>query len=167
MENQSHKELFSWFHWDALAIIITLVYNAIIITCGIYAFRDSVLIAAILMICVFVLPILFMPLSLRVSENDVKIFRLIGRVRISLCDVKSVTIIEDDERFFNKLIRTCGSGGAYGYWGFFKHEKHGKVRMFVTDREQCFLIKCNDGKVFVVSSPKRQEIVGYLNSNLN
>lgn len=145
---------------------MTVFYSAIIVACAIRPFRDHVLWVEILMVCLFLLPMLFCPIRLKVSDDEIKIFRPVGSVKVQLADVKSVSSIEDSEQFFDKLIRTFGSGGAYGYLGWYKHEKHGKVRMFVTDRKQCFLFKMKDGKMFVVSSPKRQEIVKLISENI-
>ena len=34
---------------------------------------------------------------------------------------------------------------------------------FVTHREQCFLVKTKNDRIFVISSPKREEIVSFIN----
>lgn len=166
MKNQSKNTWHSPFRWDKTVIIMTFFYNVIIVACAIRPFRDHVLAIEILMICLFLLPMLFWPIRLKASDDDIRIFRPVGTVKVPLANIKSVSLIEDGDQFFDKLIRTFGSGGVYGYWGWFKHEKHGKVRMFVTDRKQCFLLKLKNGKMFVVSSPKRQEIVKFISENI-
>ena len=85
-------------------------------------------------------------------------------MKIPLEDIKSCTIIEYSRSIFDKTIRTFGSGGLYGFIGHFKHDKYGKMRMFVTHTKQCFLIRMKDGRHFIISSPKREEIVEFINA---
>mgnify|MGYP004442821831 CR=1 FL=1 len=159
---EQKNALHSPFHLDKMAIIITIFYYVIIIACGIRPFIEHVVIIEILMIVLFLLPIFIWPIRLTVSDKEIKVFRLIGWFKVSVADVNSVVVIEDGKQFFNKLIRTFGSGGVYGYLGWFKHEKYGKIRMFATDMEQCFLLKLKNDKVIVISSPKRQEITNLI-----
>ena len=84
------------------------------------------------------------------------------KVEIPLEDVKSCSITDDSRSIFDKTIRTWGSGGMYGCLGHFRHSTYGKMRMFVTHMQQCFLIRMKDGRNFVVSSPKREEIVKFV-----
>lgn len=166
MRNHSKNAWYSTFCWGKTVIIMTVFYNAIIVACAIRPFWDHMLWVEILMVFLFLLPMLFWPIRLKVSDDEIKIFRPVGPVKVPFADVKSVSFIEDGEQFFDKLIRTFGSGGVYGYWGWYKHEKHGKVRMFVTDMKHCFLVKLKNGKMFVVSSTKRQEIVKFIGENI-
>ena len=87
-------------------------------------------------------------------------------MKIPLEDIKSCTIIEYSRSIFDKTIRTFGSGGLYGFIGHFKHDKYGKMRMFVTHTKQCFLIRMKDGQHFVISSPKREEIVEFISQRI-
>lgn len=156
----------SFFKWDALAIVITIVFDAIMISAVISIFMDSIISLGIIFLLITVACALFFPIRLIVTEDAVKIRRPIGTVKIDMKDILSCSIIEDERRFFDHTIRTFGSGGAYGYWGCFRHEKYGKMRFFVTHRQQCFLIILKDGKHYVISSEKRDEIVSFIQSNM-
>ncbi|MBQ2906882.1 MAG: hypothetical protein IJE47_03830 [Bacteroidales bacterium] len=96
-----------------------------------------------------------------------RIIRLCGFVKIDVSDIKSCVIIKDSEEFFNNGVRRFGSGGMYGVLGHFKHDRLGKMRCFVTHREQCFLVKTKNDRIFVISSPKREEIVSFINQVVN
>ena len=160
------KRITSAFPMSALIIIITTLYNLLILAMVYNAFRSSIIVLEILSLVLLISPALFIPLRLVVNEKTLRIWRLIGKVEIRLEDIKSCSFIEDSRSFFDKTIRTFGSGGLYGFLGHFKHDRYGKMRMFVTHPKQCFLIRTKDGRNFVVSSPKRKEIVEFINGKV-
>ena len=157
----------SFFPWDFLISIITIVFNALFIFCVYDAFRTGVLAFEIISLCIIIIPILFLPIRLIVTDQKVRIIRLCGFVKIDVSDIKSCVIIKDSEEFFNNGVRRFGSGGMYGVLGHFKHDRLGKRRCFVTHREQCFLVKTKNDRIFVISSPKREEIVSFINQVVN
>ena len=157
----------SFFPWDFLISIITIVFNALFIFCVYDAFRTGVLAFEIISLCIIIIPILFLPIRLIVTDQKVRIIRLCGFVKIDVSDIKSCVIIKDSEEFFNSGVRRFGSGGMYGVLGHFKHDRLGKMRCFVTHREQCFLVKTKNDRIFVISSPKREEIVSFINQVVN
>lgn len=156
----------SAFPMSPLIVIITTLFNLLILSMVYNTFRSSIIILEIISLVFLITPSFFIPLRLVVTEKSLRIWRLIGKVEISLEDINSCTIIGDSSSIFDKTIRTFGSGGLYGFIGHFKHDKYGKMRMFVTHTKQCFLIRMKDGRHFVVSSPKREEIVEFINGRL-
>ena len=157
----------SFFPLDFLISIITIVFNALFIFCVWDAFRTGVLAFEIISLCIIIIPILFLPIRLIVTDQELRIIRLCGFVKIDVSDIKSCVIIKDSEEFFNNGVRRFGSGGMYGVLGHFKHDRLGKMRCFVTHREQCFLVKTKNDRIFVISSPKREEIVSFINQVVN
>lgn len=156
----------SLFPMSTLIIIITTLYNLLILSMVYNAFRNSIIVLEIISLFFLISPSFFIPLRLVVDEDSLKIWRPVGKVKIPLEDIKSCNVIEDSHSLFDKTIRTCGSGGLYGFIGHFKHDKYGKLRMFVTHTKQCFLIKTKNGKYFVISSPKRAEIVEFISQHI-
>ena len=157
----------SFFPWDFLISIITIVFNALFIFCVYDAFRTGVLAFEIISLCTIIIPILFLPIRLIVTDQELRIIRLCGWVKIDVSDIKSCVIIKDSEDFFNNGVRRFGSGGMYGVLGHFKHDRLGKMRCFVTHREQCFLVRTKSNRCFVISSPKREEIIAFINQVVN
>ena len=157
----------SFFPLDFLISIITIVFNALFIFCVYDAFRTGVLAFEIISLCIIIIPILFLPIRLIVTDQELRIIRLCGFVKIDVSDIKSCVIIKDSEDFFNNGVRRFGSGGMYGVLGHFKHDRLGKMRCFVTHREQCFLVRTKSNRCFVISSPKREEIVSFINQVVN
>lgn len=167
MSAQSSTCIKSFFKWDTLAIVITIIFDAVLIWIVADAYMNSLLLFEIIFLLVFVACALFVPLRLIVMKDTIKIIRPIGTVKIEMKDIVCCHTIEDEKQFFDQIIRTCGSGGVYGYWGYFRHKKYGKIRFFATHRKQCFLIKLKDGKYYAISSEKRDEIVGFISENTN
>ncbi len=156
----------SAFPMSPLIVIITTLYNLLILSMVYNAFRSSIIILEIISLVFLITPSFFIPLRLVVTEKNLRIWRLIGKIEISLEDINSCTISGDSRSVFDKTIRTFGSGGLYGFIGHFKHDKYGKMRMFVTHTKQSFLIKTKNGKYFVISSPKRAEIVEFISQHI-
>ena len=154
----------SFFQWDLLISIITIVFNVLFVLCVWDAFQTDVLAFEIISLCFIIVPVLFLPIRLIVTDQELRIIRLCGRVKINASDIKSCMIIKDSDEFFNNGIRRFGSGGMYGVLGHFKHNRLGKMRCFVTHREQCFLVKTKSNRIFVISSPKREIIVTSINN---
>ena len=165
MKDNSTK-ITSAFPMSPLIVIITTLYNLLILSMVYNAFRSSIIVLEIISLVFLISPSFFIPLRLVVTEKSLRIWRPIGKVEISLEDIKSCTIIGDSRSIFDKTIRTFGSGGLYGFIGHFKHDKYGKMRMFVTHTKQCFLIRMKDGQHFVISSPKREEIVEFISQRI-
>ena len=152
---------------NALIIIVTTLANLLFVHIVYITFRDDIMVLKIFALAMLIGPALFIPLRLIVNEKSLRIWRPIGKVEIPIEDIKSCSVIVDSRSIFDKTIRTFGSGGLYGCLGHFRHETLGKIRMFVTHTDQCFLIKTKDGKSFVVSSPKREEIVEFISKAIH
>ena len=148
-------------------VIITILINLPLLYLVIREFLDSNLALEILSLAILISPALILPLRLIVTEKSLKIRRPIGEVEIQLENIQSCRLIEDGRSFIRDTVRTNGSGGLYGYIGHFEHDKYGKMRLFVTHLQQCFFIQMKDGQIFVVSSPKREEIVEFISEHIH
>ena len=163
MKDNEHR-ITSLFPMSSRIVTITILINLPLIYMVIREFLDSNLVLEILSLVILISPALIIPLRLKVTEKSLKIRRPIGEMEIMLKDIQSCNLIEDGRSFIRDTVRTNGSGGLYGYIGYFEHDKYGKMRLFVTHLQQCFFIQMTDGRIFVVSSPKREEIVEFINS---
>lgn len=63
-------------------------------------------------------------------------------------------------------LRLCGSGGFFGYWGYFSDIMIGTYFGYYGSRSNCFLIKMKDGKQYVVGCEDAVAMVEYIRSNL-
>ncbi len=48
-------------------------------------------------------------------------------------------------------IRVCGSGGYFGYWGYFSDIIIGSYFGYYGNRNQCILVKLKNGRQYVIS----------------
>lgn len=116
-------------------------------------------------ICLVVLVIselFYMPLSVSVDNSELNVHRALRRKRIPLKDIKSVMLCPPTmaER------RICGSGGFFGYWGWFKEPSIGKYFAYYGKASDCFLVELKDGKKYLIGCSSPSEVVSYITSRL-
>lgn len=154
-----------FFHWESVVTIITIIVNILLIALFIHAVCSDNLFNQIFVLIILIGAALFVPICLSLNSESLKIRRPIGKICIRLQDIK--LCYEVNRNDLDDYVRTFGSGGAYGLLGNFKHHKYGKVRFFVTDRNQCFIVRTKDGRNYMISSPLRDEIIKMINKNLD
>ena len=95
----------------------------------------------------------FAPRGFRIVGGEVHIVRPLGPIRIPLREVQEVRRLDRSE--IGGAIRTMGSGGLFGFYGFFRNKRLGNFRMYVTDRSRLVLLRANG--TFVLS-PDRPDV---------
>lgn len=160
-----NSELNIPFHWSVSVIMLTFVTLSIIVGSVvflIYINKNSNYnnLINIMLIVPFVLTImlgvLFMPYSLNVNEENVKIVKLSGPLRLRMSDIQHVAALTSND--ISGAIRTFGSGGFFGYIGYFKNDKIGNFIMFATEMKNLVIIKTNN-KTYVVSCSCRDLLI--------
>ena len=88
---------------------------------------------------------LWAPRAYTVTDNKIIVKRLIGDFQI--------TAAQKPERWRWTWwgIRLFGSGGLYGYYGFFSFRDLGRVCMHATNRNNLVLVKDKKGRRFLLS----------------
>ncbi len=141
----------------AICLIILLVY--------LYYCRDNLGLyligACLILLCSMAL--LYMPISISVDDANLNINRSLRIKSIPLKEIKSVKLCPPTmaER------RTCGSGGWFGYWGWFSEPSIGKYFAYYGKASDCFLVGLHDGKKYLLGCKDAPEIVEYINSKLS
>lgn len=102
---------------------------------------------------------LFAPIALGIRAGELHIVRRISPVIIKLEDVKDVKIIENLRQEAGWVMRTGGSGGAWGYFGFFWSKKWKTFKMHATDFNNLVLIDLINEKKIVVSPDQKEDFV--------
>lgn len=123
-----------------LTIIFVLVLNSPFLRLSFTVLFGSVLI----------LPYLWAPRGYAVERDVAIIRRVIGDLEIN---------VSEQPRQWKWTwwgLRLFGSGGMYGYFGFFIFKGLGRTRMYATNRHTLVLIKDNKGRKYLVS-PKEPE----------
>lgn len=122
--------------------------------------RVSVLTSTVLILTIGVLIYFAIqaPMSIKLTESKIIINKLIGTVEIAYTDIKEV----GEYGFDQNDIRVMGSGGFFGYTGSFKNKVFGNYMAYVGDTRQAFFIHTKEGKYFVISCDKREEVINRL-----
>lgn len=63
-------------------------------------------------------------------------------------------------------LRICGSGGFFGYWGWFKERDLGKYFAYYGKSSDCFLVTLKSGNKYMLGCTEPEEMVDFINKNL-
>lgn len=152
-------------HFSTYCIIITAVVIAALLT-GVVATRHEpdkcVLIAAITAISIFA-GLYHCPISVSMDSNSLKVRRLLSGDRVfNLSDIQAVDTCYPSAGG----IRLCGSGGFFGYWGYFSDILIGQYFGYYADRSQCFYIRLKNNRQYVLSCANHLEMVKTIQHHL-
>ncbi|KIA90466.1 PH domain-containing protein [Kaistella jeonii] len=85
----------------------------------------------------------FVPKKITITESQILIKNLYGKIRINLNEIYSISKVK--KTGFN--LRTFGVGGLFGYFGYF----NGKDIWYVTNIHKKIKITLKSGKVYMLS----------------
>lgn len=147
--------------WDNLVKGVTFsVFVLIISLMVVFSTKldNLLLIVSILILycSILLLPYFWMPQGYSIVGRKVIIKRFIGNVKFS---------IDEDPIRWNWTWwggRLFGSGGLYGYYGFFVFKGIGRVRMYATNRNKLVLIKDKKGRKILLSPKEPEKFVQLL-----
>lgn len=120
-------------------------------------FAKYSVVGALIVLCLTAL--IFMPLSISVKNGELNINRPLKIKSIPLSQIASVELYSPTMA----SKRICGSGGWFGYYGWFKEPSIGKYFAYYGKASDCFLITLTDGKKYVLGCEANKEIVEYIN----
>ena len=96
---------------------------------------------------------LWAPRAYTVTDNKIVVKRLLGDFQI--------TVAQKPERWRWTWwgIRLFGSGGLYGYYGYFSFKGLGRVCMHATNRNNLVLVKDEKGRRFLLSPSEPDKFI--------
>ncbi|TQV72840.1 hypothetical protein FLL45_15350 [Aliikangiella marina] len=98
----------------------------------------------------------------QLDSRELTIKRLVFDFIIPLDEIESV---EFDQTAMKRSLRMFGNGGLFGFYGYFRNDRYGSFRAFVTDSQNVVVIKTSE-KIFMVSPDKPEKFVNKLNDLL-
>ncbi|MCM1356302.1 MAG: PH domain-containing protein [Staphylococcus sp.] len=105
----------------------------------------------------------YCPKSVEADGNGVAIRRILGGTKRFAYD----SILSADTCYPSAGgLRLCGSGGYFGYWGYFNDIMIGTDFGYYGSRSHCFLLKLRDGKQYVVGCEDASAMVSHINKYL-
>lgn len=100
----------------------------------------------------------YCPKYVEVTPSRLIISRLLTKKYIPMSDVVSV---EPYQRTMN-FMRLCGSGGVFGFWGWFRNQELGRFFVYATSLKQLVLVTLASGRRYVVSCENAQEMAAQI-----
>lgn len=148
---------------SAWCTIMTLI-GLIVLLAAFCLAKDSlakyIVVGALVVLCFTAL--CYMPLSISVKDGEININRPLKIKSIPLSQIASVELYSPTMT----SRRICGSGGWFGYYGWFNEPSIGKYFAYYGKASDCFLITLKDGKKYVLGCDAKDEIVEFINKRI-
>lgn len=106
----------------------------------------------------------YCPKSIQANESSVTLHRLLSSPKVF--NYNSIQAVDTCYPSAGGL-RLCGSGGFFGYWGYFNDIMIGTYFGYYGSRSDCLLLKMKDGKQYVFGCENAVAMVDYIQSQLN
>ncbi len=131
-------------------IILTILTIGLLIGIMIFEMKmgDEILayFAGGMLVLVCVLALFFTPMSLSVEDGCLNVNTLLRSKSIPLRDIKAVRLCPPTMA----EKRICGSGGWFGYWGWFREPSIGKYFAYYGKASDCFLVQLKNDKLYML-----------------
>ncbi len=102
----------------------------------------------------------FSPLSVEVDDEAVTVNFSLRHRSFKLSDIASA---EDVQPTMGEW-RICGSGGFFGYWGWFSNKVLGRYFAYYGRGSECFIIRLHSGKIFMLGCEDHGTILAQIQS---
>ena len=116
--------------------------------------------ACLILLCATAL--LYMPMSILVDDANLNINRSLRIKSIPLKEIKSVKLCPSTMA----EKRICGSGGWFGYWGWFSEPSIGKYLAYYGKASDCFHVELKNGKKYLLGCTDAPEMVKYVSERI-
>lgn len=158
----NHRVKFSTY-----SIVVTAVTFVALVVLSIYlvsAGRDVasyIVDAAVVFLCTAAL--FYAPISISADDDGLYINRGMCVKLIPMSDIESIKLCPPTmgER------RICGSGGWFGYWGWYSERDLGKYFAYYGKASDCFLVTLTDGSKYMLGCRDPKKIVDYIQNRIS
>ena len=161
-QKRSNKEFYTIpFVWDKTLWVMTFACFALWIgLSGWFIYQicttdnDVELLGSLIVLNVVMLPTIIAceglaPQRLEIGHDGIVILRRYKSVVVYRDEIKSIERLSKSD--FSGVIRTCGVGGLFGYFGYYYSGKLGSFKLYATNFRNLYLIKRWSGKSIVIS----------------
>lgn len=101
----------------------------------------------------------FCPISIEADQSEIKLHRLLSHPKcFAYNDIQSVDTCYPSAGG----LRLCGSGGFFGYWGYFNDIMIGTYLGYYGSRSECILIRLKNGKQYVLGCENAVAMANYI-----
>ncbi|MDE7374367.1 MAG: PH domain-containing protein, partial [Odoribacter sp.] len=148
------------FRWSGSVWATTIVTLLLLGGTGLGLVLSPVRPLAIIVLASVLVVVGCMPIRLKVNDEKIIVKRLLGVLEIPLNNVIEVNRIS--KSCVKKSIRTFGSGGFFGYLGYFYNGSVGHYIMYATELNDLIFIRTGRKK-YVFSCSRPEEFIEYVN----
>ncbi len=126
--------------------------------------NDAAMLGSLIVLNVIFLPMMLAceglaPQRLEIGEEQIVILRRYKSIVINRSEIKSIQALSKSD--FSGVIRTCGVGGLFGYFGHYYSRNIGKFTLYATTFDNLFLIRKWDGNSVVISCAEPDKMEGF------
>ena len=164
ISNTTLKKRVQFSTWSLIMSILTMAF-LIFLCC--YQFEKTglefycwLLLGIIVVWSSFTL--FYSPMYVVLTEDSINVERLIRTLSIPLDEIAEVKICPPTMAEH----RICGSGGYFGYWGWFREASIGKYFAYYGKASETFLIRLKSGKQYMLGCSDSQEMAKELGQTL-
>lgn len=148
--------------YSKYCVITTAAIFTTLFGLALYTFIEGPIAAALLIVgvilCLNIPGAYIAPLSVSATSTYIEIGMFARRKRIPLKEIASIQSCKPTMG----AIRLCGSGGYFGYWGWFREGDIGKYFAYYGRASDCFLLTLTDGRKYMLGCTDTHTMVEYI-----
>lgn len=150
------KEKVALSGWSkGLTVAMVILTTAILLFVCVYGSETQTIIMSGVVVILYVTPLLYSPLSIETDDDSLTVNRTLCKKSLPMKDIRSVaahqpTLAEK---------RICGSGGWFGYWGWFSEPATGKYFAYYGKASDCFMVTIKDGRKYLLGCENKRRII--------
>lgn len=136
---------------SSYCLIVSALSLAVL--CGVFVYilkQSGKGVAVWLLVLALAFPLLstlfYMPLSVELTDGFLKIKKILKTRSIPLSEISEVRLCPPTMG----AIRICGSGGLFGWYGWFREGDLGKYFAYYGKASDCFLVTLRDGRKYML-----------------
>lgn len=151
--------------FSVYSLVVTAVVLLLFIV-GIFSLlgnEEKLILFCVIMGSVTIVGLYYCPTSIEAEEYGVTLHRLLSSPKVFPYD--TIDIVDTCYPSAGG-IRLCGSGGYFGYWGYFSDIIIGTYFGYYGSHSYCFLVKLKNGKQYVIGCENPVAIVDYIKSHI-
>ena len=150
------KEKVALSGWSrGLTVAMVILTTAILLFVCVYGSETQTIIMSAVVVVLYVTPLIYSPLSIELHDDCLNVNRTLCKRTIALKDIKSVAAHQPTM----SEKRLCGSGGWFGYWGWFSEPATGKYFAYYGKASDCFMVTLKDGRKYLLGCENKRRII--------
>ena len=152
--------------FSAYSLLITVAIVVLSVAGAISLRGDThrLILLCVILGTAIVMGLYYCPVSVEAGESGITLRRLASRPRFFAYD--DISFVDTCHPSAGGL-RICGSGGAFGYWGYFSDIMIGTYFGYYGSRSHCFLIRLRNGRQYVIGCDGPVALTGFIRKHIN